>query len=66
MVGICDALHIRIGQLTSSPINEYTKLARINEQHLTASVAPAIAGIFVSREEPETCRNLSRVKELAR
>src|SRR5579859_7133575 len=43
-----------------------SKLAGIDEKHLTASITPFASGVLVAGEKPEAGRNRRRIKELTR
>ncbi len=66
VVGVCDLLNLLIRQFTPGAIHQHAQRTGIHQQHLPASVAQPFAGIFITRQKPQTSRNLRGVKQLPR
>ena len=66
VIGRRDLGDVLVGELLAGAVHHVPELAGVDEQHLAAPVAPAIAGVLVAGQEPEAGRNLRRVEKLAR
>ena len=64
LVGSGDPSDILVRELLASAIDHVSELAGIDEQHLAAPIAPAIAKVLVACEEPQAGGDLGRIEEL--
>src|SRR5699024_9920983 len=61
-----NTLDIFLGELFAGAIDHRTEIARVDEEHLSATVSVSRAATTVFGKEPKTSGNLCRIEKLTR